>query len=116
MSVEIEKENQRDYSTKAIDKQKVNNKYDENKATKKTTRKSGRFNEEFDGEKLKNLKQVDKLSHMFNEQDGEMLDYYDLTTERGKRNRKRIQKNEEERNKQKIFELTEIEIPETITV
>ena len=37
MSVEIEKENQRDYSTKAIDKQKVNNKYDENKATKKTT-------------------------------------------------------------------------------
>ena len=35
MSVEIEKENQRDYSTKAIDNQKVNNKYDENKATKK---------------------------------------------------------------------------------
>ena len=69
----------------------INNKYDENKATKKTTRKSGRFNEEFDAEKLKNLKQVDKLSHMFNEQDGEMLDYYDLTTERGKRNRKRIQ-------------------------
>ena len=116
MSVEIEKENQRDYSTKAIDKQKVNNKYDENKATKKTTRKSGRFNEEFDGEKLKNLKQVDKLLHMFNEQDGEMLDYYDLTTERGKRNRKRIQKNEEERNKQKIFELKEITIPDTITV
>ena len=113
---DYEKENQRDYSTKAIDKQKVNNKYDENKATKKTTRKSGRFNEEFDGEKLKNLKQVDKLSHMFNEQDGEMLDYYDLTTERGKRNRKRIQKNEEERNKQKIFELKEITIPDTITV
>lgn len=116
MSVEIEKENQRDYSTKAIDKQKVNNKYDENKTTKKTTRKSGRFNEEFDGEKLKNLKQVDKLSHMFNEQDGEMLDYYDLTTERGKRNKKRIQKNDEERNKQKIFELKEITIPDTITV
>ena len=53
---------------------------------------------------------------MFNEQDGEMLDYYDLTTERGKRNRKRIQKNEEETNKQKIFELKEITIPETITV
>lgn len=53
---------------------------------------------------------------MFNEQDGEMLDYYDLTTERGKRNRKRIQKNEEERNKQKIFELKEITIPDTITV
>ena len=98
MSVEIEKENQRDYSTKAIDKQKVNNKYEEQKVNKKASRKSGRF-DSFDGEKLKNLKQVDKLSHMFNEQDGEMLDYYDLTTERGKRNKKRVQK-EEERNKQ----------------
>ena len=114
MSVEIEKENQRDYSTKAIDKQKVNNKYEEQKVNKKASRKSGRF-DSFDGEKLKNLKQVDKLSHMFNEQDGEMLDYYDLTTERGKRNKKRVQK-EEERNKQKIFKLTEIEIPENITV
>ena len=114
MSVEIEKENQRDYSTKAIDKQKVNNKYEEQKINKKASRKSGRF-DSFDGEKLKNLKQVDKLSHMFNEQDGEMLDYYDLTTERGKKNKKRVQK-EEERNKQKIFELKEITIPETITV
>ena len=114
MSVEIEKENQRDYSTKAIDKQKVNNKYEEQKINKKASRKSGRY-DSFDGEKLKNLKQVDKLSHMFNEQDGEMLDYYDLTTERGKKNKKRVQK-EEERNKQKIFELKEITIPETITV
>jgi len=114
MSVEIEKENQRDYSTKAIDKQKVNNKYEEQKVNKKASRKSGRF-DSFDGEKLKNLKQVDKLSHMFNEQDGEMLDYYDLTTERGKKNKKRVQK-DEERNKQKIFELKEITIPETITV
>ena len=114
MSVKKEKENQRDYSTKAIDKQKVNNKYEEQKVNKKASRKSGRF-DSFDGEKLKNLKQVDKLSHMFNEQDGEMLDYYDLTTERGKRNKKRVQK-EEERNKQKIFELKEITIPETITV
>ena len=41
---------------------------------------------------------------MFTEQDGGMLDYYDLTTARGKRNKKKIQK-DEERNKQKIFEL-----------
>ena len=39
---------------------------------------------------------------MFDEQDGGMLDYYDLTTARGKRNKKKIQK-DEERNKQKIF-------------
>lgn len=116
MSVEIvEKESQRDYSSRAIDKEKQN-KFEENKANKKPTKnkKSNRF-ENYDGEKLKNLKQVDKLSHMFNEQDGGMLDYYDLTTERGKRNKKKI-KNDEERNKQKIFELTEICIPETITV
>ena len=116
MSVEIvEKESQRDYSSRVIDKEKQN-KFEENKANKKPTKnkKSNRF-ENYDGEKLKNLKQVDKLSHMFNEQDGGMLDYYDLTTERGKRNKKKI-KNDEERNKQKIFELTEICIPETITV
>ena len=52
---------------------------------------------------------------MFTEQDGGMLDYYDLTTARGKRNKKKIQK-DEERNKQKIFELKEITIPDNITV
>ena len=52
---------------------------------------------------------------MFTEQDGGMLDYYDLTTARGKRNKKKLQK-DEERNKQKIFELKEITIPENITV
>ncbi len=44
-----------------------------------------------------------------------MLDYYDLTTTRGKRNKKRVE-NTEDRNKQKIFQLTEITIPETISV
>ena len=112
----VEKENQRDYSTKSIDKQKLNNKFDENKSKKASkSRKSGRF-EEFDGGKLKDLKQVDKLSNMFEDQDGGMLDYYDLTTERGKRNKKKNLKGNEERTKQKIFKLTEITIPERITV
>ena len=118
MSTEIvEKESQRDYTSKSIDKAKQN-KFEEAKANNKKntkTRKQDRFSE-FDGGKLKDLKQVDKLSHMFNEQDGGMLDYYDLTTERGKRNKKKINKNDKERNKQKIFQLTEITIPETITV
>ena len=52
---------------------------------------------------------------MFEEQDGGMLDYYDLSTVRGKRNKRKIKK-DEERNKQKIFELKEITIPEEITV
>lgn len=118
MSTEIiEKESQRDYNSRSIDKEKQI-KFEENKANNKKnqkSKKSGRF-DEFDGGKLKDLKQVNKLSHMFNEQDGGMLDYYDLTTERGKRNKKKINKNDEQRNKQKIFELKEIIIPEKITV
>ena len=117
MSTEIvEKESQRDYNSKSIDKAKQS-KFEENKGSKKQTKskKNGKF-EQFDGGKLKDLKQVNKLSHMFDEQDGGMLDYYDLTTERGKRNKKKINKNNEERNKQKIFELKEITIPEKITV
>ena len=62
------------------------------------------------------LKQANRLSNMFDDQDGGMLDYYDLTTQRGRRGKKKVQKGDEERNKQKIFQLTEIEIPETITV
>ena len=111
----VEKEDKRDISTRAIDKEKAN-RYEDNKAKKGTkAKRSDRFHEEFNEGKLKDLKQVDKLSHMFNEQDGGMLDYYDLTTERGKKNKRKPQK-EEERNKQKIFELKEITIPSTITV
>ena len=113
MSTEIiEKENQRDYNNRAIDKAK-NNRYEE-KNKKSSRSRKGNF-DEFDSGKLNKLKQEDRLSHMFTEQDGGMLDYYDLTTARGKRNKKKLQK-DEERNKQKIFELKEITIPENITV
>ncbi len=111
----VEKEDKRDISTRAIDKEKAN-RYEDNKAKKGTkAKKNDRFDENFNEGKLKDLKQVDRLSYMFNEQDGGMLDYYDLTTERGKKNKRKPQK-EEERNKQKIFELKEIKIPENITV
>ena len=110
----VEKENQRDFSTRAIDK--VKNERLEEKAKKTTkVKKTGKFVEEFDGEKLKDLKQVDRLSNMFDDQEGGMLDYYDLTTARGKRNKKKASKISEDRT-QKIFKLTEITIPETITV
>ena len=120
MSVEIvEKESQRDYNSRSIDKEKQN-KFEENRASnnKKQTKskKNGRF-EEFDGGKLKGLKQVDKLSHMFDEQDGGMLDYYDLSSGRNKVNRKKNNKSEEQKeSKQRIFELKEVTIPEKITV
>ena len=109
----VEKENVRDYS-KAISKQKSNNKFEENKTKKQT--KNRRIDGEFDEDKLKSLKQEKSLSNMFNDQDGGMLDYYDLTTARGRKNKKKLSKNDEERNKQKIFQLTEITIPETISV
>ncbi len=112
----MEKENVRDFNSRAIDKAKSERLEERANKKQNKNKKGGRFaGEEFDGGKLKGLKQVDRLSNMFDEQDGGMLDYYDLTTARGKRNKKKVNKNEEER-KQKIFKLTQIEIPETITV
>ena len=110
----VEKENQRDFSTRSIDKAKFERKEEKNQKAAKS-KKGGRFNESFDDGKLKDLKQVDKLSNMFDDQEGGMLDYYDLTTARGKRNKKKLNKIEEDRT-QKIFKLTEITIPESITV
>ncbi len=108
-----EKESVRDYN-KNIDKQKQARNEENKLAKKNKNRKSDRF--EYSEGKLKSLKQRDKLSNMFDEQDGGMLDFYDLTTQRGRKNKKRVNKPEEERVKQKIFKLTEITIPDPVTV
>ena len=111
MDVDIptEKENVRDYGNKAKDKAKQNRQQDEQKVAKKNRRN----NNDFDSDKLNNLKRQGQLSNMFKE--GDMLDYYDLSTERGRRAKKKNSK-QENRNKQKIFKLTEITIPDTISV
>ncbi len=115
MAVETgEKDNTREYN-RGMEKQK-SNKFDENKTNKKTKTRRSNTENDFDEGKLKTLKQANQLSNMFDEQDGGMLDYYDLTTERGRRGKRRTNKGQEERTKQKIFQLTEIEIPESITV
>ena len=111
----VEKETVREYN-KNIDKQKNNNRFDENKNTKKSKNRRNSNNGNFDEGKLKTLKTANQLSNMFDDQEGGMLDYYDLTTERGRRGKKKKNQNQEERTKQKIFKLTDIEIPETITV
>ena len=111
----VEKESAREYN-KAIDKQKQNNKFDENRAKKSNKSKRNNQNGEINEHKLKGLKRTDSLSNMFDDQEGGMLDYYDLTTQRGKKGKKKINKNDENRVKQKIFKLEEITIPETITV
>lgn len=107
-----EKENTREYN-RTMTKQKSNkNSGDENRQRKNSKSSRG---ESFDSGKLRNLKQENKLSNMFSDPEGGMLDYYDLTTVRGKRGKKKVNPNEE-RTKQKIFKLTEITIPESITV
>ncbi len=111
----VEKEVVREYN-KSIDKQKQN-RFEENKGKKNTRQR--RNDNYFDEDKLKSLKQRDRLSNMFDEQDGGMLDYYDLTTQRGKKNKKRVNNNNKQeapRNKQKIFELTQVTIPDPVTV
>ena len=112
----VEKENQRDFSTRAIDKAKFERKEERNNKSNKNKKGSRFTGEEFDGGKLKGLKQVDKLSNMYDDQDGGMLDYYDLSSSRGKKNKKKQNKNPKEATTQKIFQLTEITIPENITV
>ena len=107
----VEKENVREYANKAIDKQK-SNRYEE-KSNKKASKARRNDFEEISSHKLKDLKQENRLSNMFDE--GSMLDYYDLTTTRGRRGKKKLQQGEN-RVKQKIFDLTDITIPETITV
>ena len=112
MAQEIpEKEITREYN-KNNTKQR-NNKQEVNKGkkTSKTRRDEG-----FDSGKLKNLKQENRLSNMFDDQEGGMLDYYDLTTARGKKNKKKNNNQSEERVKQKIFELKEITIEDGISV
>ena len=114
MASDIVEKESREYN-KTIDKQKNNNKFDDNRNNnKKKSRKNQ--NEDINQGKLKNLKQHDRLSNMFEDssEDG-MLEYYDLTTQRGRKGKKKNVK-DENRNKQKIFKLTEITIPESISV
>lgn len=114
MEIDIpEKDNVRDYNNnnnKNRDRMKQNQKLNDQRQPRKNRRNG---ENDFNSGKLNNLKKQNQLSNMFDE--GEMLDYYDLSTERGKRGRKRT-KNQENRIKQKIFKLTEITIPDNITV
>ena len=107
---DIEKENRRDFSSKLIDKKKANRNFDD---TKKKPARNRRGSEEFDEDKLRDLKQVDKLSNMFEDQEGGMLDYYDLSEARNNRRKK---KKETTHQKQQIFELKEITIGSSISV
>ena len=89
-----------------------------------TKRNANRFNKhttnnDLDMDKLKDLKSQNSLSGLFNDSEGGMLDYYDVSNHR--KNKKAFNKKHKELNKKrfeknKIFELKEITIPESISV
>ena len=114
MSVDsnMEEKSAREFN-RNLDKKKNNNKFDENRTTKKKTSRRNQ-DEAINENKLNNLKQRNNLSGMFEDQEDSMLDYYDLSNNRGRKGKKKAKG--EEKSKQKIFKLTEITIPETISV
>ena len=119
-SKEVAKEN---FRTEYKDKQKVNRKFEEETAVKKSSKsKASRAErEDINYDKLKDLQTESNFSDMFNDTESKMFDYYDLSKSKrknvGKKNNKNKKPTESKNHiEQKIFELTDIEIPETITV
>ncbi len=115
ISAPVEKEQQKDYSNK-VNKTKNQSNEENNKKQQFNRNKN---NNSINIGKLKDLKSQNSLSNMFNDSDDGMLDYYDLShSKKDKKNKKQKEFNNKKREfeKNKIFELTNITIPEFITV
>ena len=108
------------FSTEYKDKQKANRKFEEETIVKKSPKnKASRNNaEEINYEKLKDLQSETNFSSMFDDTESKMFDYYDVSKQKkNKLDKKLKQKNKEKKHhEQKIFELTDIDIPDTISV
>ena len=108
------------FSTEYKDKQKANRKFEEETIVKKSPKnKASRNNaEEINYGKLKDLQSETNFSSMFDDTESKMFDYYDVSKQKkNKLDKKNKLKNKEKKHhEQKIFELTDIEIPETISV
>ena len=99
------------------DKEKDNRKFEE--STKKSKGKGRNENrgEDISYSKLKDIQSESNFSNMFDDTESKMFDYYDMSKRRGNRkNNKKKPTESKEHIDQKIFELTDIEIPEVITV
>ncbi len=107
VDIPVEKENSRDFDNKAKDRAKQNRLEEKNNNANKKGNFKSRGNDFSEG-KLNDLK---RSRNGFSE--GDMLDYYDLSNDRRRKQKKMKQ---EAPKKNKIFKLTEITIPETITV
>ena len=97
------------------DKEKDNRKFEE--STKKTkNRPSKGGNEDISFDTLRDIQSESNFSNMFNDTEGKMFDYYDLSRRKGNKKNKKKPTESKDHIDQKIFELTDIDIPETITV
>lgn len=99
------------------DKEKDNRKFEE--TTKKVSKSKAvrEMDEDINFGKLKDLQSESNFSNMFNDTESKMFDYYDLSNrQKGFKKNKKKPTESKEHIEQKIFELTDIDIPETITV
>ena len=97
------------------DKEKDNRKFEE--STKKTkNRPSKGGNEDISFDTLRDIQSESNFSNMFNDTESKMFDYYDLSRRKGNKKNKKKPTESKDHIDQKIFELTDIDIPETITV
>ena len=97
------------------DKEKDNRKFEE--STKKTkNRPSKGNNEDISFDTLRDIQSESNFSNMFNDTESKMFDYYDLSRRKGNKKNKKKPTESKDHIDQKIFELTDIDIPETITV
>lgn len=114
LSQTFEKEPQKEYNSKIV---KAKPGLDD---VKKVNQRHARgATEDINMGKIKDLQRQNSLSGLFNDSEGGMLDYYDLSNNRkNKKSKKNKANNNIKRTfeKNKIFELTNITIPEYITV
>ncbi len=97
------------------DKEKDNRKFEE--STKKTKNRPSKGNDEnISFDTLRDIQSESNFSNMFDDTESKMFDYYDLSRKKGGKKNKKKPTESKEHIDQKIFELTDIDIPETITV
>ena len=99
------------------DKEKDNRKFEESSNTKKNKGRNSRGEEnDINYGKLRDLQSESNFSNMFDDTESKIFDYYDVSKRKGGKKNKKKPTESKEHIDQKIFELTDIDIPETITV
>ena len=108
------------FNTEYKDKQKANRKFEEETVVKKSPKnKASRNNaEEINYGKLKDLQSETNFSSMFDDTESKMFDYYDVSKQKKNKldKKNKLKNKEKQHHEQKIFELSDIDIPDTISV